>query len=442
MSLLKFLHHSYSGSKHPVHLFNTLKKKNVDPFFVYISPKKKVLISGSAKAVREFFAIKSINLRKLDFSEPLELLLGKNSFLTSIGKSHLNIKRAFFSTFHSPDKLAVYDKFIERRVRKHLNDIPINSTVNINKLAQKLTLEVIADIIFGTEDNNDSGELIPYATKLINSYTPLVMFFPCLRLPFLPHWRRFKIARKQYDDFFFNKIQQRIDSDRVHGTDVLSSSVAVTEKFDMDLPIEVISNYLRTFLIAGHDPTYHSIIWAIYHVFTAPDVKEKLRNEMHGISTDIDLETLPYLNAVCNEVLRLHPPVPFGARTADKPFMFCGKEIQPGETVGIATSLLHHSPEYWTNPNSFDPERFLEIETIDGNYFFPFGGGIKKCLGSTMAMHILRKVLAIFIKQYDLTILNKKMPDTKTYGLVIGATQTVTAEFALYSPKKVDEVQI
>lgn len=440
MSLLKFLHHSYSGSKHPVHLFNTLKKKNVDPFFVYISPKKKVLISGSAKAVREFFTIKSINLRKPDFSEPLELLLGENSFLTSIGKSHLNIKRAFFSTFHAHDKLVVYDKVIDFRVKKHLNGITINSVVNINKLAQRLTLEIIGDIIFGTEEDNGSGQLIPYATKLINSYTPLVMFFPWLRLPFLPHWRRFKTALKQYDDFFLNKIQQRIKNDTVHGADVLSSSFAVTEKFNLDVPTKVISNYLRTFLIAGHDPTYHSIIWAIYHVFTSAEVKEKLRNEMHGISTDTELETLPYLNAVCNEVLRLHPPVPFTARTADKPFMFCDKEIQPGETVGIATSLLHHSPEYWTNPNSFDPERFLEIETVDSNYFFPFGGGIKKCLGSTMAMHILRKVLTIFITQYDLTILNKKIPNTKTYGLVIGATQTVKAEFALYSPKKIKEV--
>jgi cytochrome P450 len=60
----------------------------------------------------------------------------------------------------------------------------------------------------------------------------------------------------------------------------------------LDLPTEVVSNYLRTFLIAGHEPTFHSLIWAIYHVFTSADVKEKLHDEMHGISTDTELETL------------------------------------------------------------------------------------------------------------------------------------------------------
>jgi cytochrome P450 len=440
MSLLKFLQHSYSGAKHPIDFFKKLKKKNVDPFLIYVSPRKTVLISGKETAVRDFFTIKSINVRKLDFSEPLELLLGENSFLTSIGKSHLKIKRAFFSTFHARDKLEKHDKVISLRVKKHLNDITINSVVNINDMAQKLTLNIIADIIFGADDEDGVTQLVPYAQKLINSYTPLVMFFPWLRLPFLPHWQRFKMARERYDNFFLNKIQKRIDSDSVHGEDLLSSSVTIAENFDLDLSIDLVSSYLRTFLIAGHDPTYHSLIWVIYHVFSSEKVKKKLRNELQGISVDSDLENLPYLNAVCNEALRLHPPVPFAARTADKPFTFCGKEIQAGETVGIATSLLHHDPEYWNNPGVFDPDRFLNLETINVNYFFPFGGGVKKCLGATMAMYIMRRVLAILVTQYELTILNKKIPSTKTYGLVVGATETVKARFAHHSPRKAEKI--
>ena len=84
----------------------------------------------------------------------------------------------------------------------------------------------------------------------------------------------------------------------------------------------MIHRWLSSFLLAGHETTATASTWALYALSQKPDIQQKLREELFSISTDTptmdELNSLPYLDAVVRETLRLHSPVTFIVREAKK----------------------------------------------------------------------------------------------------------------------------
>jgi cytochrome P450 len=67
----------------------------------------------------------------------------------------------------------------------------------------------------------------------------------------------------------------------------------------------------------------------------------------------------------------------------------------------ISIALLHHRPDVYPDPYSFRPERFLGVRP--GTYtWLPFGGGIRRCLGATLAMAEQRVVLSAIARRTDM----------------------------------------
>ena len=120
---------------------------------------------------------------------------------------------------------------------------------------------------------------------------------------------------------------------------------------------------------------------------------------------------MPYLRAVINEVLRLHPPVPGVGRYVAKPTTIGGVDLPVGVGVSPCITLLHRNPDVWPDPLSFRPERFLDT-TIERGTFIPFGGGTRTCLGKAFGLFQLEIVLATMLARFDLH--PAPWPKTKT----------------------------
>jgi cytochrome P450 len=155
---------------------------------------------------------------------------------------------------------------------------------------------------------------------------------------------------------------------------------------------------------AGHETTATALTWAWYLLMTHPEVYKHVQQEVDSVLQDRsphydDLVHLPYTLKVFKETLRLYPPAFATSRTA-----LCDVEVgrytmQKGETVLISPYVIHRRPDYFPNPEQFDPERFApENEKQLPRYaFLPFGAGPRICIGNhfaTMEGHLLLATLA------------------------------------------------
>ena len=104
-----------------------------------------------------------------------------------------------------------------------------------------------------------------------------------------------------------------------------------------------------------------------------------------------------YVDAIVKEILRLRTPIPVMVRRVREPIRIAGREVPTGTIVAPCAHLVHRDPRIYAEPLRFRPERFIEERA--GTYtWFPFGGGVRRCLASSFAelemKRVLREVLA------------------------------------------------
>lgn len=142
-----------------------------------------------------------------------------------------------------------------------------------------------------------------------------------------------------------------------------------------------------------------------------PEVMRKAKNELAqvvGKSNKFEeshIESLPYLQAVLKETLRLHPPIPFLVpRRAIQETNFMGYQIPKDTQVFVNAWSIGRDPECWDDPLSFKPERFLgsKIDYKGQNFeLIPFGAGRRICAGIPLAHRMLHLVLGSLLHEFD-----------------------------------------
>lgn len=131
----------------------------------------------------------------------------------------------------------------------------------------------------------------------------------------------------------------------------------------------------------------NTIGFAIIHLLEHPEVLTQLREELDdlyprdskALFSHDDLKSLPYLNAVINETMRIKPVAMGGLpRQTVQDYVIGGKYHIPKDTIISAhIYACQTNPEYWPEPLAFKPERWLEDSDIpaDKDAFFPFSSG-------------------------------------------------------------------
>jgi cytochrome P450 family 110 len=112
---------------------------------------------------------------------------------------------------------------------------------------------------------------------------------------------------------------------------------------------------------------------------------------------------LEYLDAVLKETQRLTPVIGMTARVLAAPARIGGRELPAGVVVSPAIYLVHRRPETWPEPERFRPERFVGVRPSPFT-FFPFGGGVRRCLGAAFATYEMKVVLSEVVRRADLRV--------------------------------------
>lgn len=133
---------------------------------------------------------------------------------------------------------------------------------------------------------------------------------------------------------------------------------------------------------------------------------------------------LPYLEAVCNETLRLHPVTPGIARLLTRPFTLAGYSLPAGVTVAVDIHLLHQRQEIYPEPEAFKPERFVG-RTYSPFEFMPFGGGFRRCIGAAFALYEMKLILATLLPRAALRLVHDRHLKTVPRNFVFGPEKGV-----------------
>ncbi|KHO01448.1 Cytochrome P450 [Metarhizium album ARSEF 1941] len=215
------------------------------------------------------------------------------------------------------------------------------------------------------------------------------------------------------------------------GLDILT--VALRSKLCTE---ESLVDQMMTFLSAGHETTASSLIWATYLMAKHPDIQERLRREIRqnlasancstGI-TSADIDKLPYLNAVCSEVLRFHSPIPQSARVSTCDITVQGQFIPRNTLLALVPWATNTDPKFWgPDANEFKPERWLSPEQggtstskaasggATSNYaFLTFFHGPHSCIGASFAKAELACTVAAWIGRFSFELKDKSLLDER-----------------------------
>src|SRR5215467_1290918 len=317
----------------------------------------------------------------------LEPLLGRHSVLVLDGPEHQRQRKLILPAFHG-DRMRAWEAAIRDITRAEAARWPTGTPLALRPRMQSITLEVIMRVVFGVDACARRDEL----RRRIRAVTGIG------RNPFMlmatrdrrlgPHapWARFLRARDALRTKLTDEIlQRRRAPDLTQRGDVLSALLLARDDEGRAMTDDEVRDELVTLLFAGHETTATSLAWAFDLLLHHPRVLSRLSAELAGGGSE-------YLDATIMETLRVRPVVPIVDRRVREATRLGGHTIPAGAVVCPNIYLTQRRGDLYGDPAEFRPERFVG-QPPAGAEWFPFGGGIRRCLGATFATFEMRIVI-------------------------------------------------
>jgi cytochrome P450 len=176
--------------------------------------------------------------------------------------------------------------------------------------------------------------------------------------------------------------------------------------------------------IAGHETTARTMSFLWYALHENPNVADRLHAELDSVlprnqaPTLELLERLPYTLQVIKEVLRLYPPAPLYLRDVAVEHVMDGVHLPVGSSMLLFPYATHRHPDFWDEPERFDPDRWLpEREAArDPFAYHPFAAGHRICLGNSFAMLEAHILAALLVRRFSARLVPGHRPRFEAAG--------------------------
>ena len=366
-----------------------------------------LVLSGRPEDVRDIFRADPMIFEPWN-TDVLKPVLGSNSVILTSGTKHREYRKLLVPPFHG-QRMRSYAQSMASAAHDCASKWHEGEDFRAYNFTQSVSLEVILDTVFGVTDPVVRSGLKALLPELLNLGNGLPMFLKFLRLPVVPSWRRFTAVRKQTDELIGQLIRDRASADD-RGDDILSMLLEAEYDDGSRMDELEVRDQLLSILSAGHETTAIAMAWTLYWLHRHPEKLNRLLEDISEQAPTGDPEALtqiPYLDAVVNESLRIHPVLPDLARKLCQDAELMGCKLKAGTAVGAVAFLTHRDPDIYENPDEWIPERFLDRK-FSPFEFYPFGGGNRRCIGAAFASFEAKVVLGTVLRAYRFELLDNR----------------------------------
>ncbi len=338
-------------------------------------------------------------------------LLGEG-LLTSEKEFHLRQRRLAQPAFHR-SRIAIYAKAMIDYGEKMSGEMKDGEVIDVSKEMMRLTLWIVGKTLFSANVEEDAENVGEVMTTLVEMFDLLLMpFSEYLEMLPLPSSRKLKNARTKLDEIIYGFIRERRKSGEDKG-DLLSMLLSATDEDGSQMTDKQVRDECLTIFLAGHETTANALTWTWYLLSQNPDIEAKFHAEIDLVlgnrtATPEDYPNLKYTEQIFAESMRLFPPAWTVGRMANENHELDGYKIEKGSLVLTPMYIMHRDKRFWTDADEFKPERWETQsvkEAANKFIYFPFGGGIRRCIGEQFAWMEGVLLLATLGKKHKLKLL-------------------------------------
>jgi cytochrome P450 len=388
----------------PLPFFDRCIRRYGDLFTLRMFGLGDFVLVGSPELVKQVFTADAETLRAGSANGIIEPLVGPRSVLLLDGPEHLRQRRLLMPPLHG-ERMQAYAGLIAEVTNAVIDRWPVGEPFSLHPHMQAITLEVIMRAVFGVDEGPHSERLGRLLVEYMKPPPSIFAFVPALQrdLPLSPY-RGFLRRRDAVDRELRGIIEsRRRAADGTGRTDVLSLLLAARDEAGTPMTDGELRDELVTMLVAGHETTATALSWAFALILDDPPTRARLRGEIAGGIEPTAAPRLEFLDAVVKETLRLRPILPDVVREVVAPYRIGGHDIPIGAFVTPFIYGVHRRPDLYPEPTRFLPERFVGAKA-DPYAWFPFGGGIRRCLGMAFALYEMKIVLATVLARAELRL--------------------------------------
>ncbi|XP_011254655.1 cytochrome P450 6k1 [Camponotus floridanus] len=318
--------------------------------------------------------------------------------------------------------------------------------IDVKELATKFTTDVIGSTAFGLDMNSfkdPNAEFRKHGVMMFDtdrSFELIVISF----IPILCRLTGMTVLGKQTDAFlrkvFWEMIIQREKSGEIRN-DLLDILIDLKRNHDENIKDfkfdgDDLLAQAAVFFAAAYETTATTISFTLYELALHPEIQNILREEIiqelaksDGNITYEMIMSLSCLDMVLFEVMRIYPPIEYLQRVTTKTYKVPNSDlvIEKGTPIFISVRGLHYDPQYFPDPNKFDPERFNEENKRNRPSFvhLPFGEGPHGCIGIRMAFLEMKLALVKILSKFEVapcekTLIPMKLDPTAILTMPLG----------------------
>ena len=309
----------------------------------------------------------------------LESLTGQG-LLTSENPLWREQRRLIQPAFHRRSLPAFAQLMIDatHRTVERLAAVPPGQPVDMAREMMRLTLDIVTQALFGydiSDRADDIGEAMDTMVTIGK-----------------PRHRKVREAMELLDAIVFAIIDERRAHPERQRDDLLTMLLNARYEDGSAMPDRQVRDEVLTLLVAGHETTANTLSWTWYLLAQSPQVVARLEAEVDTLGgaapAMADFPRLVYTDRVVQEAMRLYPSAWSISRRALADDVIGGYDIPAGAIVAMSPYTIHRRPDFWPDPERFDPDRFApELVAARPRFaYFPFGGGARQCIGNYFAL--------------------------------------------------------
>lgn len=388
--------------------FESISKKYGDIVLFKLGSKKIYLISHPKDLATLYARERKGHYTRKFFHEAYKPAFG-NGIFNSYGETWEK-QRKILQPYFQKREIEAWFPIIREEAEQAIDQLAQQhpETLQAEQVMLPLVQSIMSRVLFGRSLDDEDSQQAVAAINTVSQHTVVRSMLAFIfngvlnRLP-TPGNRKYQQALETIDQTMNNL---RLKAEQAGDDQCLINKLAPL------FSAQELRDHMFTLFFGGQDTTVNAIAFTLYYLGQNPDIQQKAREEVNSVLTEKgslgykELKQLKFTESILNESMRLSPPAYASYRDVVGEQQMGDTLIRDQSMVVFSPYMTHRHKGFWSDPEQFKPERFMEGAKLDKFAFMPYGGGMRTCLGLNLAQVEMLTVVALFLQRFQWTLPN------------------------------------